>query len=248
MVDYGRYCTIFPRTKDLAVLLVEDYEPLRNDMAELFEDLFKSVTVASDGAEALKLYQSYLAQYKKSYDLLITDIQMPFMNGVELSKSVREINRAQKIIVLSAHTDADFLVPLINLGISQFLTKPIKSDELIDILDDVSKNIIEEGHQVSDVTMLQLGEGFVWDSEKNMLFKDDLAVELTKYELILLKLFMEKAELICIAEDILYCFDAHQIEMSEKNIRNLVSKLRKKLPENLISNLYGMGYKLTFKT
>lgn len=244
MVDYSK---IFSLTKDLSVLLVEDYEPLRNDMAELFEDLFKSVTVASDGEEALKFYRSYLAQYKKSYDLLITDIQMPFMNGVELSKSVREINRTQKIIVLSAYTDADFLVPLINLGISQFLTKPIKSHELIDILSDVSKNVIEERDQASDIPMLQLGEGFVWDSETNTLFKDDQAVELTKYELILLQLFMEKAELICTAEDILYCFDTYQIEMSEKNIRNLVSKLRKKLPSDLISNIYGMGYKLTLK-
>ncbi len=244
MVDYS---TIFSRTKDLSVLLVEDYEPLRNDMAEILDDLFKNVVVASDGQEALKLYQSHLAEYNASFDLLITDIQMPMMNGVELSQRIREIDPYQKIIVLSAHTDSEFLIQLINLGISQFLTKPIKQGELIDTLDNVSRKIISGKSQTSDSSILQLGEGFAWDSKNRILLSDGLSVELTKYELILLQLFIEKSEQICSTGEILYYFNDHQIEMSEKNIRNLVSKLRKKLPSNLISNIYGMGYKFTLK-
>lgn len=244
MVDYS---TIFSQTKDLTVLLVEDYEPLRNDMAEIFDDLFKNVVVASDGAEALKLYQSYLAEYNASFDLLITDIQMPMMNGVELSYRIREIDPDQEIIVLSAHTDTEFLLQLINLGISQFLTKPIKQDELMDALYNVSKKIITDKPSTSDSSILQLGGGFAWDRKKCILLSDGLSVELTKYELILLQLFIEKAEQVCSTEEILYYFDDFQIEMSKKSIRNLVSKLRKKLPSSFISNIYGMGYKFTLK-
>ncbi len=242
MVDYS---TLFSRTKDFSVLLVEDYEPLRNDMAEIFDDLFRNVVIASDGEEALRLYQSHLTEYNTSFDLLITDIQMPLMNGVELSQRIREIDPYQEIIVLSAHTDAEFLIELINLGISQFLTKPIKEDELIDTLDNVSRNILINKSQTFDSSLLQLSEGFTWDSKKHILLSDGLPVELTKYELILLQLFIEKSEQICSHEEILYYFDNYQIEMSEKSIRNLVSKLRKKLPSSFISNIYGMGYKFT---
>ena len=242
------YSTVFSRTKDLSLLLVEDYEPLRNDMAELFEDLFQSVTIASDGQEALTLYQSYLSQHKKSFDLLITDIQMPLMNGVELSQNIRKLNAAQEIVVLSAYTDTEHLIQFINLGISCFLRKPIQQDELMDMLDNVSRKIIGHTSQTPDSSMLQLGEGFVWDHKMSTLLSDGLPVELTKYELILLQFFIEKCEHLCTTEEILYCFDQYQIEMSEKNIRNLVSKLRKKLPPNLISNIYGMGYKFTLNT
>lgn len=239
---------IFSRTKDLSVLLVEDYEPLRNDMAELFEDLFKSVTVASDGKEALRHYESYLSEYKKGFDLLITDIQMPVMNGVELSQSVRKIDPDQEIIALSAHRDSEFLIPLINIGISHFLTKPVQQDELMDILSELGSKIAARRAQTDESPIVQLGGGFVWDHQKCILSTEGVPVELTRYELILLQLFIEKSELICTTEEILYYFDEHQIEMSEKNIRNLISKLRKKLPSDLISNIYGMGYKLTLKT
>ncbi|MDM5271319.1 response regulator [Sulfurovum sp. zt1-1] len=244
MVNYSK---TFSKTKDLSILLVEDYEPLRNDMAELLEDLFNSVTVASSGEEALKFYQTYYSENDKSFDLLMTDIQMSPMNGIELSTRVREINSVQQIIILSAHTDSNFLIPLINLGISHFLTKPIKYEELIDVLGNLGSKIIEEMNQPSETTMLQLGEGFVWDSKKNVLSQEGVAIELTRYELILLQLLLEKSEHLCTTEEILYRFDECQIEIGEKNIRNLVSKLRKKLPLEIISNIYGMGYKLTLK-
>lgn len=244
MVDYS---TIFSRTKDLSVLLVEDYEPLRNDMAEILDDLFKTVIVASDGEEALGLYHSYLTEYNASFDLLITDIQMQMMNGVELSRRIREKDPYQEIIVLSAHTDTEFLIQLINLGISRFLTKPIKQDELMDTLHNVSKKIITDKSQTSDSAILQLGEGFAWDRKRCILLSGGSCVELTKYELILLQLFIERSEKICSNEEILCYFDECQIEMSEKSIRNLVSKLRKKLPSSFISNIYGMGYKFTLR-
>ena len=60
------YKTLFSQTKDLSLLLVEDYEPLRNDMAEVLEDLFDIVTVASNGSEALMLYQAYYAMHNRT--------------------------------------------------------------------------------------------------------------------------------------------------------------------------------------
>ena len=91
-------------------MLVEDYDSLREDMTELLEDMFLEVLVAKNGREAFDLYQGYKNKHNKYPDIIMTDIQMPIMNGVELCEAVRNISKDQHIIVLSAHTDA--MVPL----------------------------------------------------------------------------------------------------------------------------------------
>lgn len=239
------YKTLFSQTKDLSVLLVEDYEPLRHDMAEILDDLFKSVAVASDGSEALTLYQEYDAAYSKGFDLVITDIQMPVMNGVELSEAIRDINADQQIIILSAYTDSDYLLKLINLGIAQFITKPIDHEDLMDALYHVSKkiNIIEK--EPENILLIDLGENYTWNKEKLLLKQENNIVELTRHELLLMQLLLQKSEQVCTNDDIMQDFYGHGIDIVEKSIRNLVFKLRKKLPATLISSIYGMGYKLT---
>jgi len=239
------YKTLFSQTKDLSLLLVEDYEPLRNDMAEMLDDLFKSVVVASDGSEALSLYHEHYTMYDKNFDLVITDIQMPVMNGVELSEAVRGINPGQQIIVLSAHTDSDYLLRLINLGIAQFVTKPIDHDELMYILCRVSKKINSLELKPGNVLLVDLGENYTWDKKKLVLKEGNNMVDLTRHELLLMQLLVEKSEQVCTNDDITQRFYAYDIDIYEKSIRNLVFKLRKKLPEKLISSIYGMGYMLT---
>jgi len=239
------YKTLFSQTKDLSLLLVEDYEPLRNDMAEVLEDLFDIVTVASDGSEALMLYQAYYAMYNKNFDLVITDIQMPVMNGVELSEALRDINVSQEIIILSANTDTDYLLRLINLGVAQFITKPINHEELMDILYRVSKKINSIEAKPQNTLMVEIGENFTWDKEKLVLKQDNNTIDLTRHELLLMQLFVQKNEQVCTNNDIMQNFYDNDIDINEKNIRNLVFKLRKKLPDSAINSIYGMGYKFT---
>ncbi len=239
------YKTLFSQTKDLSLLLVEDYEPLRNDMSEVLEDLFDIVTVASDGSEALMLYQAYYAMYNKNFDLVITDIQMPVMNGIELSEALRDINVNQQIIILSAHTDSEYLLRLINLGIAQFITKPIDHEELMDTLCHVSKKISMVELKPQNILLIDLGETYIWDKEKLLLKQDNNTVDLTRHELLLMQLLVQKGEQVCTNSDIMQDFYDNGIDIGEKSIRNMVFKLRKKLPEKLISSIYGMGYKLT---
>ncbi len=239
------YKTLFSQTKNLSLLLVEDYEPLRNDMAEIFEDLFKSVAVASDGSEALCLYHKYHVTHNKNFDIIITDIQMPVMNGLELCEALRNIDADQQIIVLSAYTDSDYLLKLINLGIAQFITKPINHEELMDTLCRVSKKINTIEQEPENVLLVDLGENYTWDKKKLVLKEGNNMVDLTRHELLLMQLLVEKSEQVCTNDDIMQEFYAYDIDIYEKSVRNLVFKLRKKLPEKLISSIYGMGYMLT---
>jgi len=241
MIDYT---TLYHVTKNLSVLLVEDYEPLRKEMIEVLEDLFKKVIPAVNGEEALKLYKDMIEE-DLVVDLIISDIQMPKMDGVILSKKIRELNQSQPIIILSAHTDSKYLLEFINMGISKFLTKPIMQDELFDILYKESDKIHTEKKNVEEIVIIDLGDNYTWDSVINILIHDGTVVELTKHELHLMQYFILKQEHICTNQNIIDYFYSQDIEISDKNIRNLVFKLRKKIPEKCIVSIYGLGYKFT---
>ena len=77
------------------VLYVEDEENIRNQISKMLKQLFNSVEVASNGVEALEMYKD------NSYDLVITDLKMPLMDGIELCESIISINRDQLIILIS---------------------------------------------------------------------------------------------------------------------------------------------------
>lgn len=238
------YSTLYAQTKNLSILLVEDYEPLCNDIFEVLNDLYKTVAVARDGGEGLKLYQHYFETEGKYFDIVLTDIQMPVMNGVELTKSVRKLNRDQQIIILSAYTDSNHLIELINLGIAQFITKPVENDELIKTLYSVSKKLSGTDSEPVNTALIDLGSNYIWDKEKHLLKKDDQEINLTRYELFLLELLFNKGEELSTNEEIIQSFYDNGIDICEHHIRNVVFKLRKKLPENTIKSIYGIGYKL----
>ena len=127
--------SILQYTKDLTVLYVEDELYIQEQSKKCFNKLIKSITMASDGIEALNIYE------KESFDIVITDIVMPNMNGLELSKKIKEINLHQPIIVVSAHNEPEYLIEFINLNIRQFIQKPIVFEDILLTLYTESKNI-----------------------------------------------------------------------------------------------------------
>ncbi len=236
------YQLLSEQTKGLSLLIAEDYAPLRNELEEVMSDFFDKVIATSNGAEALTHYYDYYQIHKKGFDLVISDIQMPSMDGINLTKSIRKLDKNQQIIILSAHTDREYLLELINLGVSQFIVKPIDYDELLLML---SKIISHKNNSDSDNNriIIDLGNGFMWDKTNLLLTKDNENVELTRHELYLLQLLVNSKRVIS-NEDIIEDFYNNNINISDNSIRNLVFKLRKKLPDDTISSIYGMGYKL----
>ena len=90
---------------------------------------------------------------------------------------------------------------------------------------------------------VNLSENYIWDKNKSLLKKDNLLVSLTKHEILLLKLFINKEEEVCTNAIIMDMFYDNSIDINENNIRNLVFKLRKKIPKKCVSSIYGLGYK-----
>lgn len=125
-------------TKGLKILYAEDDLALQAQTAEFFRVLFKSVSVVNDGEEALKLYE------KEDFDIVISDIRMPKVDGIELTKRIKKINPLQNIIIISAYNDNDYLIKFINLNIRQFIQKPIDVNNMIETLYYTAKNIVNE--------------------------------------------------------------------------------------------------------
>jgi len=125
-------------SKPLSVLYVEDDINISENYTKVFTELFGSVEVANNGVEGLEKYQN------RTFDLVITDINMPKMNGIEMIKNIFNSNADQAIIVTSAHDESTYLLQLIDLGIEKFLMKPVDFQKMVMVLYKVCKQLDEK--------------------------------------------------------------------------------------------------------
>jgi YesN/AraC family two-component response regulator len=139
MVDYAK---VFSLTKQLTLLFIEDDINFQQETKEILKDLFYHVDTALDGEEGLKKYLDFYDKNSKPYDIIVTDINMPKLNGIKLIKKIYAKNKKQPIIVLSAHNESKYLRELINIGIEQFLIKPFDYNQILELFYNVSNKIL----------------------------------------------------------------------------------------------------------
>ena len=120
------------------ILYVEDDDLIREEVNLTLGRIFSHVDLARDGAEGLALYT------QNKYDIVLTDIEMPKMGGIELSQEIININSDQNILIISAHKNSTQLLKLIDIGISGIILKPIDIDRLISKLYRIVKEIYAE--------------------------------------------------------------------------------------------------------
>ncbi|MCF6340244.1 MAG: response regulator [Sulfurimonas sp.] len=150
-------------TKDLHILYVEDDIELLEATSELLSNYFSTIEKAVDGQEGLDKYLEYFQNNENYYDIVITDINMPNLNGIEMSKKIYAINPIQKIIITSAHNEVKFLSNAIELNIDGFITKPIDNIQLTKVIYKVSQAIsnqkfVDSYLEVMENLNLELGE------------------------------------------------------------------------------------------
>ena len=146
-------------TKNLKILYVEDEEISRDVTKNILTKYFKEVVTASNGQEGLDIFE----QNKDDYDLIITDINMPILNGLEMIKEIKKIKDDVSTMVLSAYNEADFFSESISLGVDGYVFKPISLEDfmntLIKIIDKLklhSQNSLYKKQLESKVLELEL--------------------------------------------------------------------------------------------
>ncbi|MDB2405493.1 response regulator [Arcobacteraceae bacterium] len=122
--------------KNITILYVEDDSIVREQTQAIFEKLFKKVFIAVDGQNGLEVF----TQNQDSIDIVVTDINMPNMNGLEMIKKINELNHSIPTIVTTAHTDSSFLMSAIDINVDKYIAKPLQIKELtVSIVNSVLK-------------------------------------------------------------------------------------------------------------
>ena len=126
---------IIQHTNNLTLLYVEDsYESMELTL-DLFEDFFENIITATNGQEALEKFN------KNKIDIVITDINMPVMNGLEMLNEIRKTNKEIPVLVLSAYSESEYFIESIKLGVNGYILKPIDYQQMNDTLSTVIENI-----------------------------------------------------------------------------------------------------------
>jgi DNA-binding response OmpR family regulator len=213
--------------QNLSILCVEDEKGVREPIVNTLKYYFGKVYEASNGQEGLDIY------IKKSPDIILCDIQMPIMNGIEMIKKVRKEDSNIPIVLLTAHNKEEHLIELINLHVQHFILKPVNAKNLEEGLVNALKGV----HAGS----VKLIKNAFLDIDKLSLHVDGKEISLSLRETNFLALLSQKR--------VIYYDEIEQKLWSEKvmsinALKSFVRDLRKKLPFEMIENIPQVGYKL----
>jgi len=159
------------RLKEITVLYCEDEEYLRDITKGILQSFTKKQFICKDGAEGLEVFK----ENQHLIDLIITDVNMPNMNGLEMSKEIKQINPNMPIVVATAFSNSEYLLEAIDLGIDKYVLKPINVKKLLDIM---SKSLLY--HELRDLYLDQLTKL----QNRNALIKDTKVIEKSTLALI----------------------------------------------------------------
>ena len=140
-------------SKGMKVLYVEDDSVVRDSTALYFGKIFVHLVVAKDGLDGLKSYK------KQKFDIVITDLSMPRMNGLEMITQIKELNENQAILVTTAHAESDYLLQSMRLGVDGYIIKPFDfkqlNHELYKIIDKLDKYSQNEAYKRTLIQMVE---------------------------------------------------------------------------------------------
>jgi len=222
-------CNLLDVLSNKKVLCVEDEACILNNIMESLELFFGKVVGVRDGIEALDEAQSNL------YDVIMLDISIPHLDGLDVVKKIREFDKKIPIIILSAHTEQEYLWRAVELKITRYLIKPYDKNALIKALEDVALELI--GH----TPMLQITSECKYDFCKKTICCHNELVHLSKSESRLLEYFLKRPNQTITYEQLFdYMWEFEQ--PSKEALKSIVKELRKKIDNTFIKNLYGVGY------
>ncbi len=212
------------------ILLAEDEDNVRESFKKVLLLFIETVFCAKDGEEAYKLYNEHHP------DIIITDIKMPKLSGLEFIKKIREKNHKVPIIVTSAYADQDFLLESIKLSLIEYVIKPIKESDLNRLLIECAKHIYKNSQ-----TIIKLEESSYYDFDNKTFIYKDKSISLTQKEIEFFELLLAHRGNLVTTQDIedkIYIYE----EAPPSALKNLVFKLRKKINADIIQTVGKLGY------
>lgn len=219
--------SILKKLKDITILCVEDEDGIREFVVNTLKYYFDEVYEARDGKEALEIYEEYRPK------IILSDIQMQNMDGIEFVKEIRKTDLDTTIIMLTAYSNEEYLMDLINLNISHFILKPLNSKKLNEaLLKYISQNLPSQ---------VELCENMILDLDKREIIYNNEKIILRKREKEFLEmLYNNKKSITTYTQIELELW--HDKEMTSYALKSFLKELRAKLPVNIIKNVPQEGY------
>ena len=218
--------------KNIKILYVEDDEIARENGVEYLQNFFEQIYEASDAIKALQLYEKYQP------DIIITDIQMPKLNGLEFVKKIRQKDKKTQIIIITAFCDRDYLLKAIELGLVKYLVKPVKEKEFEEALFLCVNSLQEDNSNI-----IKLDDNSYFDTfNKNLVIKNEI-IKLRTKEILFLELLIKNKNRYVSYEEIENYVWSDSV-MTKDALKTLVKNLKTKIPKDLIMNLTNSGYKI----
>ncbi len=225
-------CQMKDMLKNFTILYVEDVQEVRKSAVEYLNRVCKWVFEAKDGREAINIWK------KHKPDIIITDISMPRLNGIDMASYIRAEDKDVQIIIATAYSNTEYLLKAVELQLVKYIIKPITKAKLLGALEK-SIELIEDKSKFN----LFLSPTCRYNAYEKLIYDGKKEIKLTKNETLFLDLLAHHHTRVVRYEEIESAIWAYE-GMSQDAIRSLVRSLRKKIPNGAIENLSGSGYKL----
>ena len=218
------------------ILFVEDEKSTRDNYVKYLNFCYDEVYEADNGEEAYRLYKEIKP------DIMIIDIHIPKLNGLELLKRIRKNDHTTKAVIMTAHTDVDIMRESACLKLTDYLIKPVSSKALKSALNKVVLELSQ--FKVVPIKKIQLKDDYYWDTEEE---------ELTQYKKKIILSNKEKKFFECLISTVNRTFTIEEIisyiwenydEGNSNALKQIIKNLRAKLPKGIIENVFGIGYRL----
>ena len=214
------------------LLYVEDESFIRRIAISYLRPYFTEIYEASDGVEAFDVYKD------KKPDIIITDIEMPNMNGLTLCKKIRDEDKKTPIIITTAYTSTEYLLEAVSLNLIKYLVKPMDEDALFDALNSCFEQI-----KTQNPTIINITDEYKYDMFNHTLLQHDKIVTLTDSQHKLLTILIKNHGRIVSYEEI-ENFVWYDKFMSSNALRSLMRDVRKLVGKDKIENISKCGYRI----
>ncbi len=225
--------------KDINVMYIEDEVNIRMNITKTLKLIVNNVFDLPDTINALEILNN------KEVDLIICDINLPKQNGIDFIKIIRQNFPKLPTILLSASTDKKYLLEATRLKLIDYLVKPIDFTVLQNALYKVALEILEEGKYI-----LKFKDDIYYNYLEKKLYKQDIEndIPLTSNEILLLDFLIINDQRLISQEEIKATIWDNEEYATDSALKNLISKLRKKIGKNSIINTSGFGYKINYNS
>lgn len=221
--------------KQMTIIVAEDSIEYQKMIKSVLSNFCDNIIIMDNGEEAYNAYKKYNPQ------VILTDIEMPKLDGLSLTEKIREKDNQTAIIILTSFINEDYLLKAANLNIQGYLKKAFEIQALKDILIKVAKQLADTNSLKINIT-----DKLLYDKLAGILIeKNKKEIKLNKKEKALLELLLENNNRITTYQEIENKIWIQNDEvMTASALRTVVTHLRKKSTTDFIQNISGHGYKL----